>query len=231
MGTTVPMMNHGPNHGHKVAIDLETIADRELLKILPPVEVKTGNIKDQEKIKAKQQEAEENRVANMGVNKYENMICVFSWCDGAGSGGLVLGEESAAGEKELLAGAWEIMSRYNHFITFNGNEFDIPILNLHSMFRGVRPAVNISTNKYRITNHTDLRSVFSGGDKFEPGNLDYYLRRCLNRSKPKDISGAMVQDWWDIGAKEEILAYGIGDAVDTFALYQYAREFFPGIDS
>lgn len=217
-------------NGRVLAIDLETIADRELLKTLPPLEVKTGNIKDEEKIRAKQAEAEEKRIENMGLNKFENLICVFSWCDGEASGGLLLGDESGEAERKLLLEAWEIMNGYSHFVTFNGNEFDVPILNLHSMFRKVRPSVNISTNKYRITNHTDLRSVFSGGDKFAPGNLDYFLRRCLGRSKPEGMNGSMVQDSWDVGLTDDILKYGIKDAEDTFALYQYAREYFPGIE-
>jgi len=213
-----------------LAIDLETIADRELIKTLPPLEVKTGNIKDEEKIKAKQAEAEEKRIENMGLNKFENLICVFSWCDGEKSGGLLLGNESGEAERKLLLEAWEIINGHSHFVTFNGNEFDVPILNLHSMFRKVRPSMNISTNKYRITNHTDLRSVFSGGDKFAPGNLDYFLRRCLGRSKPEGMNGSMVQDSWDVGLTDDILKYGIEDAENTFALYQYAREYFPGIE-
>lgn len=46
-----------------VAFDLETIADHERLKTLPPPETKLGNTKDEEKIKAKMAEAKEKRLA------------------------------------------------------------------------------------------------------------------------------------------------------------------------
>ena len=212
-----------------VAFDLETIADHELLKILPPADVKLGNIKDDEKIKKKIEEAEAKRIEKMGLNPHENMICLFTWCDGKNSGAIPLKEAIGEAEKELLQSAWERLNRYDHFVSFNGNQFDVPVLNLHSLFRGVRPSVNISTKKYTITNHTDLRAVLGNWDTYAPGKLDSYLRRCLGKSKPDDIDGGLVQHYWDCEMIDEIVQYGIKDAEDTFELYMYAREYYPAL--
>lgn len=212
-----------------VAFDIETIVDPEEFKSFPEEEVKTGNTKDPEKIKAKQAEAEAKRIESAGLNKFVNLVCVFSWADGEKASGCIIETDNGNAEREVLQYAWETLNRYDHFVSFNGIEFDVPILNLHSMFRKLRPSVNISTDRYRIKNHTDLRNVFSGGDRFAPGKLDYFLSRCLGRGKKPGMNGGMVQSCWDVGLKEDILEYGIQDAVDTFELFQYAREYFPGI--
>ena len=210
-----------------VAFDLETIADHEILKALGPPDVKLGNLKDEKKIEEKIANAKIDRIAKAGLNPHENMICLFTWHDGDNTGHVVLEGANAKAEAKLLEETWEVLSKFDHFITFNGIEFDVPILNLHSLFRGIRPAVNISTKKYNITNHTDLRAVLGRWDKFAPGNLDFYLRRCLGRKKPDDISGSFVQHYWDIGLVEDIVKYGEQDAVDTYDLYQYAKQFYP----
>jgi predicted PolB exonuclease-like 3'-5' exonuclease len=140
-----------------------------------------------------------------------------------------LEEANGKMERRLLVQAWEILHRYQNFITFNGIAFDVPVLNLHSLFRRVRPAVNISTKKYQIGNHIDLRAILGNWDNFAPGNLDFYLRRCLGNSKPQNMDGSMVQHYWDTDLKDEIVTYGVGDAEDTWELYQHVKQFYPGI--
>ena len=212
-----------------VAFDLETIADKHILELFPDIEVKTGNTKDPEKIKAKIKTAKQARVEKMGLNPHENMVCLFTWTNGNDSGHILLEEESPEAEGELLLQAWEVLSQYEMFITFNGIQFDVPILNLHSMFRKVRPSVAISTAKYSISNHIDLRMILGNWDTYAPGKLDYYLARCLGRRKMEGVDGAMVQHMWDVGMKDEIVEYGVKDAVDTLDLYLYAREYYPGL--
>lgn len=212
-----------------VAFDLETIADHELLNSLPPPEVKLGNTKDPEKIKEKVKEADEKRLEKMGLNPHENMICVFAWHDGERTGNVLLQDATGKAERNLIEEAWEVLNGYDHYVSFNGMAFDVPVLNLHSLFRGVRPPVNISTKKYNVTNHTDLRMVLGNWDTYAPGKLDFYLRRCLGRQKSADIDGSMVQHYWDCGMANEIATYGRQDAVDTYDLYQYARQYFPGL--
>lgn len=211
----------------EVAFDLETIADHEAMKDLPELDVKVGNIKDPEKIQAKIAEAKAKALEQMGTNIHQNMICLFSWCDGDKSGSILLKEENAIAERELLEGAWEILNNYSMFVSFNGIQFDVPCLNLHSLFRRVRPAVNISCKKYHVTNHIDLRAILGNWDQFAPGNLDFYLRRCLGKSKPIGMNGSMVQHYWDTDLKDEIVSYGTGDAEDTWALYQHVKQFYP----
>lgn len=210
-----------------IAFDIETIADRSVISDLSPLDVKIGNLKDQAKIAAKKKAAEDERIKKLGLDPFTNLICAFGWCDGNDSGCILLKNETQEAEKLLLEDIWELLHGYDHFVSFNGAEFDVKIINLHSLFQKVRPSVHIDTRKYQIRNHTDVRAVLTGWDKFAPGKLDFFLKRCLGRSKPEDIDGSMVQDFWDLGMTEEIGQYCEGDARDTWDLYQYVKEYWP----
>ena len=210
-----------------VALDIETIADRSLMPMLPPVEA-AGNLKDPEKIKADIEKKQEKQIVEMGLDPRWNLICCVGLYDGTSEPqAIVLQDESEAGERALLEATWEALHRYELFVSFNGSEFDVPIINLHSLFRRVRPAVRISTRRYQIDNHVDVRAVLSGWEKFAPGNLDFYLQRVLGRSKPKQIGGSDVQHYWDVGMKDDIATYCMGDAKDTWDLYQAVKTYFP----
>jgi len=213
-----------------LAIDIETIVDEEQFKNLPPVEVKSGNTKDPQKLKAKGDEAAKKRRAEAGLNPHCNLICVFGWCDhDMNSGRVVLEDDTAAGEKHLLEQAWEIMAAQGTgpgLVTFNGFAFDVPIIKLHSLFHRIRPAVSIDNRKYQVGNHLDLRMVLGNWDPYAPGKLDYYLKRLLGRGKPETIDGSLVQDYWDDGQKDKIADYCEGDARDVMELYQVVKAFF-----
>ena len=209
------------------AFDIETIADRSLVSMLPPVEA-AGNLKDPAKIKADIGKKQQRQIEEMGLDPRWNLICCIAVYDGKSEPqAVLLKEESHGGERNLLEAAWEILSSYDFFITFNGSEFDVPILNLHSLFNRVRVPVRIETRKYQVGNHLDLRGLLSGWERFAPGNLDFYLRRVLGRSKPKQIDGSLVQHYWDVGMTEDIKAYCKGDARDIFDLYQAVQKYFP----
>ena len=51
-------------------------------------------------------------------------------------------------EKELLSNFWEIIKPYQQFITFNGYNFDVPVLMLRSAMNEIRPSKNLMTNRY-----------------------------------------------------------------------------------
>jgi predicted PolB exonuclease-like 3'-5' exonuclease len=209
------------------AFDIETIADRSLIEMLPPIEA-AGNLKDPIKIKADLEKKQQRQIEEMGLDPRWNLICCIAVYDGQKEPRAVLLEEASHdSERKLLEVAWEMLSGYDFFVTFNGCEFDVPILNLHSLFNRVRVPVRIETRKYLVGNHLDLRAILSGWERFAPGNLDYYLRRVLGRSKPKQIDGSLVQHYWDVGMTEDIKTYCLGDARDTFDLYQAVKHYFP----
>jgi len=210
-----------------IAFDLETLPDIENIPPFDPADIKLGNVKDQVKIDAKIEEARIKYKEGLGkfaLDPQFNLICCFGWCDGDNVGSILLDEK--VGEQNLLVQIWDFLSQYDFFITFNGIEFDVPTLMLHSLFKKVRPAVQISTKKYTIGNHLDIRAVLTRWEKMAKGNMNFFLKRCLGRQKPEDIDGSMVQHYWEVGMRDEVAKYCEGDARDTWALYEHVREYY-----
>ena len=51
-------------------------------------------------------------------------------------------------EKEMLTRFWEIVEKYETFVTFNGRQFDVPFLMVRSAIHGIRPSKNLLANRY-----------------------------------------------------------------------------------
>lgn len=206
-----------------IAFDLETIANKALVDILPEVKPH-GSLKDPAKIAADIEAKTKKQIADMGMSPLFNMICCAGWADNSGkTGSITLDTETPEAEAELIAHFWDVLARYNHFVTFNGRSFDLRCLHLHGMDFGIRPGVNIDKGRYNRGNHTDLRLVLAGEDRFAKGKLDSFAKRFLDDHKTEGIDGIMVQDYWDMGLKEDIAKYCEKDCDLNMALYLKAE--------
>lgn len=206
-----------------IAFDLETIANKALIQFLPEVKAK-ANLKDPVKIKSDIEEKTKKQIADMGMSPLFNMICCAGWADCNGkAGAFILEEESPEAEKDLLVKFWEKLPEYDHFVTFNGRSFDLRCLLLHGMGYGLRPGVNIDKGRYNNGNHTDLRLVLAGEDRFAPGTLDSFSKILIGESKTDGINGGQIQDYWDMGLKNDIMVYCIQDCKLTMELFVMAQ--------
>lgn len=231
----------------KVAsFDLETIACKQSLKLLPPVEVKPhGSIKDPIKIEkdiaAKTKKAEEERTSKAGLNPATAKICCFGWATKKSktdntiikdssriieSNHLILKDETPQSEKKLLQDAWEVLNEFDHYTTFNGYGFDVPVLLMRSAIHRVRPSVNISTKKYNIFNHTDSRMVFGGWDKFTKGKLPFYSQLLLSEKMNDEFTGEDVQMLWDMELYSDIFDHCEEDCRQTYKLYEIVASYY-----
>jgi len=206
-----------------IAFDLETIGNKKMIPMLPEVKPKknlTNPVKIQEDIEEKKQK----QLDTLGLNPWTNLICTFGWCDGKNSGHLILEDEDS--EKKLVYEIWDLLRRFDHFVTFNGIGFDVPVLNAHSLIHRIRTACKINIRKYQIGNHTDLRMVLTNWDSFGSGTFDFFLKLLLGGGKAAGIDGSLVQSYWDAGKSEEIGQYGERDAVDTYALFEVVNKYY-----
>lgn len=205
-----------------VAFDLETIADPAMISILPEVKA-AGNLRDPAKIEADIKAKREQQIADMGLSPLMNMICCAGWCDENGpAGSISIHDATPEAEKELLLNFWEILARYDHFVTFNGRSFDLRCLHLHGISYGIRPSVNIDKGRYnRVgSNHTDLRQILAGEDRFASGKLDFFCKKYLGDHKTEGIDGAKVQSFFDVGLTDEIAQYCEKDCELTMRLFR-----------
>lgn len=210
-----------------ICFDLETIADKSVIPLLPPVEAKR-NLKDPAKIKADIEQKEADRLSKLGLDPATARICCFGWFDGeAGKAyNYMLEAETLEAEKKLLQKAWDILSTGDHFVTFNGNQFDVPMLLMRSLVNHVRPAIQISTKKYTITNHTDVRAVLNNWNDYKPGTLDFYSRLLLGRTPKGDFDGSQVQDMWDMELYDDIAKYCMDDCEPTYQIFELMQKYY-----
>ena len=202
-----------------IAFDLETIADRTMMGILPEIKP-SGRLTDPAKIAADIEEKKNKQIADMGLDPMMNMICCAGWCSERGSGCLSIETDTHEAEKKLLIDFWDLLSEYDYFITFNGRSFDMRCMLLHGITHGIRPSVNIDKGRYNKGNHSDLRLILAGDNQFAKGKLDFFAQKYLGDQKTKGIDGEMVQSYFDMGLYEDIAEYCRKDAELTYQLYQ-----------
>ncbi len=203
-----------------VAFDLETIADKSVIPILPEIKPK-ANLKDQVKIDADIEEKKKKQIKDLGLNPMMNIICCAGWHGEDDHGHIMLEDEYS--EKQLLEAFWDVLGRYDHFVTYNGRAFDMRCLLLHGMQYGIRPSVNIDKYKYNRGNHTDLRLVLAGDEPFAKGKLDFFAKKYLGTGKTEGIDGELVQAYWEFGQYEDIGKYCEQDCELTFDLFEMAQ--------
>jgi predicted PolB exonuclease-like 3'-5' exonuclease len=214
-----------------IAFDIETIARPGVADLLPPIEPR-ANLKDPMKIEADIREKEEKRKAELGLNPATNMTVCFAWCDGDGNSGapMIITPNNKKVEKGFLEDVWGILNRYNKFITFNGNNFDVPCLYTHSLINRVRPAVRLSTRKYPSIedNHIDLRAVLNNGNQYASGKFDFWLKLILGEDagKTEGVDGSQIQGLFELGKFEVIQDYAVNDAEQLWKLWEVVRDFY-----
>ena len=210
----------------EVVFDLETIADPECVKDLPPV-TPDSRLKDPAKIKEQIAEKQLKQIEDMGKNPTQNLICCASFNDlGLQKVTSFMLNPETMDEAELLRKVWEFVYSYERFISFNGISFDVEVLKFHSMLRRVPMSVAIGQKKYQTGNHMDLRMLLVNWDVRAHGTQDFFCRRLLGRGKPADIDGSMVQHWWDCGGYDEIKEYCEGDVRDIGDLYRVGKGYY-----
>lgn len=206
-----------------IAIDLETIADPAMIAILPDVKP-SGTLKDPAKIEADIQAKKKKQIEDMGLSPLYNLICCAGYHDSDGKKGSIILEDETK-EKDLLLDFWDVLSHYDHFVTFNGRGFDLKCMYFHGISYGIMPSVNIDRGRYNRSgsNHTDLRGILAGEDAFATGKLDFFCKKYLGDHKTEGIDGALVQGYWDMGLKEDIATYCEKDCELTMRLFEKVK--------
>lgn len=156
----------------KTIFDIETGPDPEA--ICPPFnpdDVKCGNIKDPEKIRAKLAEAEANHekqwLENAALSPFSGrVLCV----------GVKVGKEIGfsvleGSEKVILQNFWDLVNKVETFwYGFNIFQFDLPFLIKRSWHLGVSaPIEKVRHGSYWSDKFIDVREYFNFYVRNEPG--------------------------------------------------------------
>jgi len=217
-----------------IVFDVETgpLAESELSALLPPfdpAEVKTGNIKDPDKIAAKIAEAETNhrrdffdraaldplsgRVVAIGMLVYDARGESGPEFDEVGEL-VIIGHED---EAQTLREFWQFtqgeMGRMNPMIGFNIFGFDLPFLFRRSWKQRVPIPFGLRRGRYWGDQLIDLRDAWQLGDRQARGSLDSIAKHlgvgaklaapAANGAAPgKPITGADFAGLWKTDRKQ-----------------------------
>ncbi len=130
-------------------------------------------------------------------------------------------------EKQMLEAFWRGAKDYQHFVTFNGRQFDAPFLMLRSAINDVRPTKDLTRARYIYQQspdavHIDLLDQLSFyGAVRKKGTLHLYSRAFGIKSPKEDgITGDQVGEMFKQKKYEEIARYNAGDLFATKELYK-----------
>src|SRR4051794_23248327 len=165
-----------------IFFDIETgpLPENELTALLPPfdpAEVKTGNIKDPEKIAAKIAEAELNHkrdfIEKAALDPLSGRVVAIGLLDADSGEFKVIGHDD---EARTLREFWDVcrgeMGRLNQMVGFNTYQFDLPFLFRRSWKHRVAIPMGIRRGRYWAEQMIDLRDGWQLGDKQARGSLD-----------------------------------------------------------
>lgn len=135
-------------------------------------------------------------------------------------------------EKEMLQRFWEVVDKYDTFVTFNGRAFDVPFLMVRSALHGIRPSKNLLANRYlnyhpSNARHIDLldQLTFYGAMR-KKGSLHLWCRAFgIESPKAQGVDGDDVKALYDHGKSADIARYNARDLQATAALYQRYVDF------
>jgi len=129
-------------------------------------------------------------------------------------------------EAEMLNKFWEIAERYETFVTFNGYQFDVPYLMVRAAVHGIKPTVNLLTNRYLSMQrgnkaHIDLQDQLSFyGAMRRKGSLHMWTRVFgITSPKSEEINGHQVADLFKQKRYLDIARYNAADIQATAELY------------
>ncbi len=137
------------------------------------------------------------------------------------------------GEPEMLRKFWEVVDKYDTFVTFNGRAFDVPFLMVRSAIHGIRPTKNLLANRYlnyhpSNARHIDLidQLTFYGAMR-KRGSLHLWCRAFgIESPKAQGVDGDDVKALFEHGKSADIARYNARDLKATTALYGRYLDFF-----
>lgn len=134
-------------------------------------------------------------------------------------------------EKAMLQKFWDVVEKYDTFVTFNGRSFDVPFLMVRSALHSIRPSKNLLANRYlnyhpSNARHIDLldQLTFYGAMR-KKGSLHLWCRAFgIESPKAQGVDGDDVKKLFDSGHSADIARYNARDLQATAELYKrYAK--------
>jgi len=205
------------------SFDIETIG-RPLSDEVINELCKTGNLKDPDKIAAKQTEFR----GKLGVDPLTAMAVCGGWyADSFENGYIMLKDTTPEAEATFLREYWAKLAEFDVLVGFNSLSFDSRILTLRAAVHGIEIPFRFDRKKYSTSgNHLDLRMILTDFQQFEHGKLGFFLSMFGLEGKTDDMDGSLVQSYWEEGLHDDIANYCLQDCKQIMSLFEKIRRYF-----
>jgi hypothetical protein len=122
-------------------------------------------------------------------------------------------------ERKILDAFWSGIEDADRIISFNGLEFDAPVIRLRCIINGLTVKKDILGQRYGKGNafHLDIMDFLCNQNSFHKFNFDFTCRRLGIESPKKGLDGAKVGEAFKNKQYRDIATY---NAMDTIALAQ-----------
>jgi DNA polymerase elongation subunit (family B) len=129
-------------------------------------------------------------------------------------------------EKEIIKAFWKTAIKYDQFITYNGNSFDVPFLFIRSAINKIRPKKNLMSNRYLNSQlfdskHVDLLDQLTFYGAFFSRPKLHTACRAFGIKSPKyqGVNGDDVKKLYQKKLFLEIAKYNVRDVIATAELF------------
>lgn len=212
-----------------LAIDIETVANETLFAFVEEARgLPRGSVsKDPLMLKSMALDPLYGRVALVGMIASEGGLV-----EDVSSG--VLSAQVDGEESRLLEHYARTIREGDLVVTFNGNRFDIPFIEMRARVLGVRLPRHVSTYPYgdgAEKGHVDLLNLVTNGGSTSgrggpPHDLGSVARVLGVPDEGPDMNGSMVYPTWKRREFEKLKEYCLNDVILTAELFDrlYAHD-------
>lgn len=132
-------------------------------------------------------------------------------------------QEQEYGEDALVRTFWQRFERFpGTLVTFNGRNFDLPVLELHALKYGCQASRYFggkARNRYIEEGHYDLYDFLTNYGVHRLRGGFNTLAKMIGLPGKMEIDGSMVQQLWDEGRLGDIHRYCRHDVIQTYFLF------------
>ena len=132
-------------------------------------------------------------------------------------------------EADILTRFWENLRDFKGtFVSFNGLEFDAPIIIKRSMKHRIEVTNNsfVDLKKFSSYPHFDVKMIFGNWDKYASGTLDLVCDfLCIASPKDGEVKASDVEQAFKEGRIQAIADYCGRDTYATYLCYRIAKDY------
>jgi hypothetical protein len=126
-------------------------------------------------------------------------------------------------EESIVRTFWQRLERFSGtLVTFNGRNFDLPVLELQALKYGCQAPRYFSgkhRNRYAEEGHFDLYDFLTNYGVHRLRGGFHLLAKLIGLPGKTEIDGSMVQQLWQDGRLSDIHRYCRQDVIQTYFLF------------